>query len=191
MTLLGACLYRTSCISTHTPLARCDKHRKWSGDSRKKFLLTHLLRGVTVPFDFFSCGFFISTHTPLARCDYNGNLFSDHFQISTHTPLARCDIIAVKIVYHIHISTHTPLARCDSFFSISVISSCSHFYSHTSCEVWRVFFFYVFFFNTISTHTPLARCDQAVRLLCRESTISTHTPLARCDLFGWISCWIK
>ena len=77
------------------------------------FLLTHLLRGVTIqsaePYGEFS----ISTHTPLARCDQDIQVATDDTAISTHTPLARCDTEPKKQTKVGKISTHTPLARCD------------------------------------------------------------------------------
>ena len=56
------------------------------------------------------------------------------------------------------ISTHTPHARCDLWFvAIHILNS--DFYSHTSCEVWRLVCFIFGTFVRISTHTPHARCD--------------------------------
>ena len=100
-------------ISTHAPLARCDRG-------------TITQAGATP----------ILTHAPLARCDQSSPGLGTGFPISTHAPLARCDIRNLPMVSgarefqltHLlrgatqidgdygpktHISTHAPLARCD------------------------------------------------------------------------------
>ena len=101
-------------ISTHAPLARCNKawewYRYWIGYFYSRtscevqrdspmlliqsfgFLLTHLLRGATnfkLPD---RPGYIISTHAPLARCNgYEGDNRHVPDYISTHAPLARCN----------------------------------------------------------------------------------------------------
>ena len=64
-------LYTGQKISTHTPLARCDPNRCHTGRGTSRFLLTHLLRGVTDGTVVTWGDIAISTHTPLARCDPN------------------------------------------------------------------------------------------------------------------------
>ena len=56
-------------ISTHTPLARRDTASATAWPMRLKFLLTRLLRGVTIIGIADKCFGNISTHTPLARRD--------------------------------------------------------------------------------------------------------------------------
>ena len=92
-------------ISTHAPLARCDRD-------------FHI---VTVDRD-------ISTHAPLARCDDALRNLSPVGLISTHAPLARCDVGCLRGDISRWISTHAPLARCDfappnSFRSVPIIST--------------------------------------------------------------------
>ena len=99
-------------ISTHTPHARCDDFRVMYAGYTFKFLLTHLMRGVTV-------------HHKI-RCLLQ--------PISTHTPHARCDVINFLRCWRNLISTHTPHARCD-FHPNRQKSEPYNFYSHTSCEV--------------------------------------------------------
>ena len=103
------------------------------------FLLTHLLRGVTKRTMKKRWRERISTHTPLARCDYKYGKIYCTATISTHTPLARCDRTDSKTQMEYLISTHTPLARCDKTDYKYIIK------------------------YLISTHTPLARCDKEYR----------------------------
>ena len=133
---------------------------------------------------------------------YQVNICQQVDNISTHTPHARCDPVQKIRRLSKMISTHTPHARCDGF-GVSVLLILLHFYSHTSCEVWRfkgiVTAFIGEFLLThlmrgvtpllslseayihISTHTPHARCDAIELLFNAKKQISTHTPHARCD----------
>ena len=104
-------------ISTHTPLARRDKKSYTRGIS-SKFLLTRLLRGVTLVKVVLGLNFRISTHTPLARRDGAGSYTISLRLISTHTPLARRDKHDKNGQMLILISTHTPLARRDLLFPL-------------------------------------------------------------------------
>ena len=189
-------------ISTHAPLARCDKRGSFS-PWQSSFISTHapLARCDAGP-DRRVRDYLISTHAPLARCDCFMQHYSGYFWISTHAPLARCDMLCRRQNLEHCISTHAPLARCDE---------CK---TSTSLPV------------SISTHAPLARCDAAAsgnffppprfqlthllrgatemknvvleiqnfnsRTSCevrqliifaapRTFSISTHAPLARCD----------
>ena len=84
-------IFKTISISTHTPHARCD-HNYWQWNRQcHKFLLTHLMRGVTDGTDVLLQVSVISTHTPHARCDGRCQLMVKTIGISTHTPHARCD----------------------------------------------------------------------------------------------------
>ena len=122
-------------ISTHAPLARCDRNLNSSNESRRnfnsrtscevrrscsacrrrhcQFQLTHLLRGATcLNFDLDGYSKFQLTH--LLRGATYVTTLSDSGLISTHAPLARCDIPKrVKFGRTRKISTHAPLARCD------------------------------------------------------------------------------
>ena len=77
-----------------------------------KFLLTHLLRGVT--------GYAVT--------DVAGQLF-----LLTHL-LRGVTAYFWLFKYTLDVSTHTPLARCDAYFWLFKYTLDS-FYSHTSCEV--------------------------------------------------------
>ena len=102
-------------ISTHAPLARCDRNLNSSNESRRnfnsrtscevrrscsacrrrhcQFQLTHLLRGATcLNFDLDGYSKFQLTH--LLRGATYVTTLSDSGLISTHAPLARCDFIS-------------------------------------------------------------------------------------------------
>ncbi len=134
--LRGATQKRNRClrifsISTHTPLAGCNKldsgvgrlninfysHtpcgvqqlryccRQWS----IRFLLTHPLRGATKTAGKSMSEALISTHTPLAGCNVIFVFFVVYFVISTHTPLAGCNITAIDLQhYQNDFYSHTP-----------------------------------------------------------------------------------
>ena len=101
-------------ISTHAPLARCDR------------------RIALYALDYHT----ISTHAPLARCDNRPALFRySDLIISTHAPLARCDEIA-KVLFlceNIFLLTH-PL-RGATTISGELLANSGNFYSRTPCEV--------------------------------------------------------
>ena len=126
----------TNKISTHTPLARCDRNLYYM-----------------------ELAAIISTHTPLARCDDNYSFIGEkpkNFYSHTSREVWRiCKNSALSMWYfYSHtsrevwqgaawccrikswISTHTPLARCDYMLHVPIGPS-SHFYSHTSREVWQ------------------------------------------------------
>ena len=101
-------------ISTHTPLAGCNKAvYKFSGAS-PEFQLTHPSRGATntqpAKGDLH---FYFNSHTPRGvQLDWTA--FRKRVAISTHTPLAGCNTPCVGvIVFGWKISTHTPLAGCN------------------------------------------------------------------------------
>ena len=124
-------------ISTHTPHARRDMSVHTMPVIYIRFLLTRLMRGVTINSFFFISIDNISTHTPHARRDTGKiSLIASPIVISTHTPHARRDYLTFsvfgslqflltrlmrgvtpehfKLLFcHFHISTHTPHARRD------------------------------------------------------------------------------
>ncbi len=127
-------LHQFDFISTHTPHARCDKLSYGIILILFLFLLTHLMRGVTLSNEYPNTSFgFLLTH--LMRGVTNGlSALFPIIIISTHTPHARCDITSHILRFHNPISTHTPHARCDAT-TRTPTSWSRHFYSHTSCEV--------------------------------------------------------
>ena len=126
----------SSKISTHAPLARCDKALKFGNIGFHNFnsrtsceVRQYINHNIPLYIN-------ISTHAPLARCDTDhhrpnepGADFNSRtscevrhqgkpydfigFDISTHAPLARCDIVKIIAYADKLISTHAPLARCD------------------------------------------------------------------------------
>ena len=84
----------TGCgISTHTPHARRDLDCYYRKNRQMQFLLTRLMRGVTVKYFLNYNATTISTHTPHARRDIKvgDTLHELEYEISTHTPHARRD----------------------------------------------------------------------------------------------------
>ena len=99
-------------ISTHAPLARCDK--------------------TIPPYLSYSSYFYSRTSCEVRLVRLFGGV--PHEYISTHAPLARCDHQLRRVGGLVHISTHAPLARCD-YGQIARHNEDSNFYSRTSCEV--------------------------------------------------------
>ncbi len=99
-------------ISTHTPLAGCNRHRRGRNRAGDRFLLTHPLRGATT---------FLKN-------------WGKRYRISTHTPLAGCNLWRGILHHHACISTHTPLAGCNEKLIITQTDG-TDFYSHTPCGV--------------------------------------------------------
>ena len=190
-------------ISTHAPLARCDRHQLivlW----HTVFQLTHLLRGATSPRRRrMRRGSNFNSRTScevrpgraavrkLVQLHFNSRtscevrrlakgLTQNQLAISTHAPLARCDGRTHLRVRYLEISTHAPLARCDDE-GRAELSADRHFNSRTSCEVRRDALLYGDWASFISTHAPLARCDNIRPREVGDKEISTHAPLARCD----------
>ncbi len=149
----------TVAISTHTPLAGCNKNVGIWACTQRPFLLTHPLRGATVNFIIFESPLlFLLTH-PLRGATNEltpGDLV--FFNFYSHTPcgvqrgVRMSDRETAKFllthplrgatVYRIHqeiflsISTHTPLAGCNRIILRRRLHN-SHFYSHTPCGVQR------------------------------------------------------
>ena len=103
-------------ISTHAPLARCDKEIYANIICKHKFLLTHLLRGATTIYtDGPGHLQFLLTHLLRGATTFDESGEAAKI-ISTHAPLARCDVrIFSSIPRPPWISTHAPLARCDCY----------------------------------------------------------------------------
>ena len=147
-------------ISTHAPLARCNK----------------ILNDEVGYLE-------ISTHAPLARCNFQKLIWNWNFQISTHAPLARCNFsfILCTIQKMQFLLTHL-LRGATNEISEQAIRN-EDFHSRTSCEVQLVHCHHIRLPHSISTHAPLARCNHlffwTTPLI---SYISTHAPLARCNL---------
>ena len=124
------------------------------------FLLTCLLRGMTINIKKWSHIIKISTHMPLARHDHS------FFRCFAHRLkfLLTCLLRGMTQWNHSFcaisfISTHMPLARHDLFLSSSLHDT------------------------SISTHMPLARHDYIFVALTQQINISTHMPLARHDVW--------
>ena len=101
------------------------------------FLLTCLLRGMTILNIITDCWNWVSTHMPLARHDSHKLPLNAITAVSTHMPLARHDFLGLAIgLCQIGVSTHMPLARHDDVLSLVL------------CMLH------------VSTHMPLARHDK-------------------------------
>ena len=173
----------------------------WNGTDL--FLLTCLLRGMTL----YSCRVTylssISTHMPLARHDDMKHCYYTGLPISTHMPLARHDgFFELKFLFKIisthmplarhdenggtllgqpqTISTHMPLARHDRMV-LCIFQRYWYFYSHASCEAWRTRHI-----RKGESHEFLLTCllrgmTGQLRGFAWFYQISTHMPLARHD----------
>ena len=97
------------------------------------FLLTCLLRGMTNDNGNIIWNKDVSTHMPLARHDDLVGQFPAMVSVSTHMPLARHDSDDVETNISKIVSTHMPLARHDmeKIYQLDIELS---FYSHASCE---------------------------------------------------------
>ena len=121
-------------VSTHTPPARCDLAVFVLG-GRYKFLLTHLLRGVTpsCPINLPRFGFLL-THL-LRGVTYLPDAIQGKKHVSTHTPPARCDFPqrSFQLIARLFLLTH--LLRGVTYPLPGLQDTTMCFYSHTSCEV--------------------------------------------------------
>ncbi len=78
-------------VSTHTPHARCDRTCSYFTSGQFKFLLTHLMRGVTNNNEIYAnAERFLLTHL-MRGVTINKENKIDKILVSTHTPHARCD----------------------------------------------------------------------------------------------------
>ena len=122
-------------VSTHMPLARHDETRKQDCERIRLFLLTCLLRGMTISFPNSQLLHYVSTHMPLARHDKNAlysygdkRKFLLTCLLRGMTPLAR---------YHFQEILRfllTCLLRGMTCSSKSPYICNVCFYSHASCE---------------------------------------------------------
>ena len=145
------------------------------------FLLTCLLRGMTICFLLFFCHAFVSTHMPLARHDQRPGKSTSVFFVSTHMPLARHDQTTKgnkRIFYgfYSHASCEAwlrygKLWSMNSLFLLTCLLRgmtypreleiwIERFYSHASCEAWRTGQWQTKINTKVSTHMPLARHDK-------------------------------
>ena len=124
------------------------------------FLLTCLLRGMTIDAGKYTATLNVSTHMPLARHDYS-------ILETSYSPYC----------FYSHASCEAwPFEEFGKWQDKS-------FYSHASCEAWRRGFTQRQF-RKVSTHMPLARHDINENRLSSLSSVSTHMPLARHDVFS-------
>ena len=117
------------------PLARHDLICLFI-DIHIMFLLTCLLRGMTLLPIYMIYPLMVSTHMPLARHDEEMQTQTKTILVSTHMPLARHDNSYDGMNAFLSVSTHMPLARHDA--------------AGTKRKCVR----------DVSTHMPLARHDQ-------------------------------
>ena len=162
------------------PLARHDPVVQCSGTMLAWFLLTCLLRGMTIS---------ISAPRPttmfLLTCLLRGMTYMSQFE------------------YVIFLFLLTCLLRGMTYFAITHKATFSSFYSHASCEAWlplpHITTIIVKFLLTcllrgmtfvwnrdslkihVSTHMPLARHDFRFISVPIMLIVSTHMPLARHD----------
>ena len=85
--------YPAEQFSTHMPLARHDRSLTGCWIGRYGFLLTCLLRGMTIGLDIIISTRIFSTHMPLARHDVFMGHSDYNVTFSTHMPLARHDMV--------------------------------------------------------------------------------------------------
>ena len=148
-------------ISTHTPHARRDNSSVYHIPVQYRFLLTRLMRGVTLVICVLTSMLIISTHTPHARRDEIHRAARFLFLIiSTHTPHARRDDMAVHAERKQQQFLLTRLMR-------GVTPHLPQSYTKKTFLLTRLmrgvtrkpYIFYLFL--VISTHTPHARRDNS------------------------------
>ena len=145
-------------VSTHAPLARCDAASTASPPVPTTFQLTHLLRGATDTLYNAALAQMVSTHAPLARCDkIIPTEAAGKFRFNSRTSCEVRHLVGVLGGRSLHVSTHAPLARCDGH-PVRAGRRYLSFNSRTSCEVRR-HEHRKRWIRPVSTHAPLARCD--------------------------------
>ena len=169
-------------ISTHMPLARHDRRLTgWTVDGLT-FLLTCLLRGMTAGnlTDFRCYNRFLLTCLLRGMTQFLFNNFCNG-TISTHMPLARHDLLTTTFANSTkHFYSH---ASCEAWRVLQASPFfLSNFYSHASCEAWLSFGKYI-----IASLKFLLTCllrGMTILLPAQSShqIISTHMPLARHDV---------
>ena len=123
-------------ISTHAPLARCDNTTRRRANA-SGFQLTHLLRGAT------------------GRDDCNAG--AGHFNSRTS-----CEVRPPVLPFRPCLRYFNSRTSCEVRHQWSASSPFNaNFNSRTSCEVRRVLPLNNHT-NSISTHAPLARCDRNI-----------------------------
>ena len=153
--LLHSRVRQSKLVSTHMPLARHDTRQSRMFRKNRLFLLTCLLRGMTVAFPSssmigaflltcllrgmtYDTGVIVIKHWFLLTCLLRGMTLDKTKReqgtyVSTHMPLARHDFLFFHTFLNLRVSTHMPLARHDPTryryrqYTLS-------FYSHASCE---------------------------------------------------------
>ena len=153
-------------ISTHTPLAGCNKDMTVVIVPIVLFLLTHPLRGATEKFmQIYLLTIFLLTHPLRGATETKGKGNCAKSFLLTH-PLRGATGGLLWLIIWIWISTHTPLAGCNELIALQE------------------------FVTIISTHTPLAGCNGKSAASTAVYAISTHTPLAGCNnciaAFWWL-----
>ena len=111
--IVFSAVYAGNIISTHTPHTRRDIFGGWLHPDIRQFLLTRLIRGVTIRSASIVPAVMISTHTPHTRRDDDAQVASEVIEISTHTPHTRRDGDIATLYLTFQISTHTPHTRRD------------------------------------------------------------------------------
>ena len=147
--------------------------------SKHLFLLTRLIRGVTLAGHTADSFLQISTHTPHTRRDAERLTHIEDGIISTHTPHTRRDGYDPAKITAKCISTHTPHTRRDEilhqkgilrkFLLTRLIRGVTQRQRTLERRV------------RISTHTPHTRRDRDSMVFYRSFHISTHTPHTRRD----------
>ena len=145
-----------------------------------RFLLTCLLRGMTVVMVVFAQPPLVSTHMPLARHDVTGAPVLGHVDRFLLTCLLRGMTTIFHTLLLISSFLLTCLLRgmtnsCCLFFLDFAVSThmplARHDRTHSAPQPW----------SCVSTHMPLARHDFVCVLIHIFPYVSTHMPLARHD----------
>ncbi len=148
-------LYKSILISTHAPLARCDKtvpqlrlflsdfYSRTSCEVRqicankpkkyKGFLLTHLLRGATYEGSFCSLRSQISTHAPLRGATDTCAFPKPQDKISTHAPL-RGATVADHTYLIIDRNFYSRASARRDIIGIGIMLAAGDFYSRASAR---------------------------------------------------------
>ena len=146
-------------ISTHMPLARHDFEWQIRYSILQTFLLTCLLRGMTIE----------AATMMIVRTDFYSHASCEAWRRKLH-PLFNLRPI----------STHMPLARHDKEISDKTKKQVN-FYSHASCEAWRSWIRLRHIHRRFLLTCLLRGMTMCFCLLQDGQYISTHMPLARHD----------
>ena len=123
----------------------------------------------------------ISTHTPHARRDILFFMKSSDNLISTHTPHARRDILPRSFPGGTaHFYSH---ASCEAWrLLIPLQYLACNFYSHASCEAWQNSTEFLFTVDNFYSHASCEAWPHILLIMMLHLLISTHTPHARRDV---------